>query len=200
MSRPTLATALVPINPVTFAQVQASTDTLAKLAEQVRTHSRSSTASIIAIGAALTQAKEHLGWGQFADWVSRECGFTVRSAQNYMQAAKLASRESEIVSLLTPAAIYRLASPKTPLEVVSRVVAMLRAGLLPTEPEIAAMIANNDPTEVDEDTDGSPTAGGERMMRDFAKELRDRLGDELTNRLARSPWTVLRKHLLQALG
>ena len=113
---------------------------LRKLVEQVRSHSRSSTKSIIAIGKALLDAKHRLGHGKFAGWVEAECGFTIRAAQNYMRAAELTDK-SEIVSHLNPAAIYRLAKASVPSAVVDRVVEMLEAGVVPTEQEILALIS-----------------------------------------------------------
>src|SRR5258708_11594168 len=109
------------------------------LAEQVRSHSQSSTASIIAIGKALLEAKEHLKHGQFCEWVSRECGFTIRSAQNYMRVAEFVAREGEMFSLLNPAIIYLLAAPKTPRAVFACVVEMFRRGLVPTEAEVLVL-------------------------------------------------------------
>jgi hypothetical protein len=58
---------------------------LDELAEQVRDHCRSTTASIIAIGRALVQAKDRVEHGQFKQWVTSQCGFTIRTAQNYMR-------------------------------------------------------------------------------------------------------------------
>jgi hypothetical protein len=95
------------------AHAAEKTDVLRKLAEQVRNHSRSSTKAIIAIGEALRDAKPHLGHGKFRGWVEAECGFTIRTAQNYMRAAELTDK-SETVSRLNPAAIYRLAKASTP--------------------------------------------------------------------------------------
>ncbi|MDE5464714.1 DUF3102 domain-containing protein [Bradyrhizobium sp. CSS354] len=88
-------------------------DLLQELAEEIRDRSRSTTAAVIAIGVALARGKDRIRHGEFAKWVAEQCGFTARTAQNYMLAAALAAKY-EIVSLLTPAALYRLAAPKTP--------------------------------------------------------------------------------------
>lgn len=165
------------------------------LAAEVRNHSRSS--SILAIGKLLTRAKEHLVHGEFARWVDQECGFTIRSAQNYLRAWDLADREGEIVSHLNPAALYRLAARATPKLVVDNVVELLQAGRTPSEAEIVALITNCEPPQrqvescEDQETD--------ELMQEFASLLCERLGRELATKLVDSDWALLRKHLLQSV-
>jgi hypothetical protein len=169
---------------------------LTALAEQVRSHSRSSTKSIIAIGEALRDAKLHLGHGKFGEWVVAECGFTIRSAQNYMRAAELTDK-SEIVSLLNPAAIYRLAKPTTPPDVVARVLVMLETGVIPTETEISGLILAA--SQTDEETTGAPKASDDGNALRLARELHARLGHDLISQLLKSSWSDLRKHLREAI-
>jgi hypothetical protein len=163
---------------------------LRELAEEVRNLSKSSTASIIGIGKALLEAKEHLKHGQFSKWVQIECGFTTRTGQNYMRAAELA-RENDIVALLSPAALYRLAAPKIPKHVVTRVIEMLQQGLVPTDAQLAAIILF---LQNSVDTITTPESTGNGTL-NFARELHARLGHELASRLIGSRWSDLRKHL-----
>jgi Protein of unknown function (DUF3102) len=171
---------------------------LADLADQVRSHSRSCTTSVIAIGKVLMQAKQRLAHGRFTSWVRAECEFTLRSAQNYIRAAELASRAGEIVSLLTPAALYRLSAPGTPVEVISHVLEALHRGLVPTEPEILLLIASFS-------TGGEETEAARAEVTDdetaveLARKLHSRLGDEMVSKLIGSRWSNLRKHLRNAL-
>jgi hypothetical protein len=166
---------------------------LRKLVEQVRNHSRSSTKSIIAIGKALHDAKQRLGHGIFGEWVVAKCGFTIRTAQNYMRAAELTDK-SEIVSRLNPAAIYRLAKPSTPPDVVDRVVEMLEAGGdAPTEPEILALIPSS------EEADAPGLAADNRATVQLARELHLCLGPDLVSQLLGSRWTELRRHLRETI-
>jgi hypothetical protein len=141
---------------------------LRALAEQVRRHSRSSSKSIIAIGEALRDAKGHLEHGKFGDWVATECGLTMRTAQNYMRAAELTDK-SEIVSLLNPAAIYRLAKPTTPPDVVARVLVMLETGVVPTEPEIIGLILAV--SQTDKETTGAPKASDDASLANCMRGL-----------------------------
>lgn len=165
---------------------------LRKLAEQVRNHSRSSTKSIIAIGEALRDAKKHLEHGRFVEWVKAECGFTIRTAQNYMRAAELTDK-SETVSLLNPAAIYRLAKASTPPDVVDRVVEMLEAGEEPTEQEVVALIAS-----VPKDKETSVDLAANTAL-NLARKLHAHLGDALVLQLLESRWPDVRKHLRDAI-
>ena len=169
---------------------------LDELAEQVRDHCRSTTTSIIAIGGALVQAKtariqsvQTLG--------DLQCGFTMRTAQNYMRAYALASQVGEIVSLLNPAALYRLSAPKTPPGAITGVVAMLARGFVPTEAEIIVLIVGLSHAL---DEFGAPKElVDEQTALDLARELHSRLGEELISKLIGSRWSDLRKHLRNAL-
>jgi hypothetical protein len=51
----------------------------------------------IETGKALDAAKKEVGHGNFEDYVSIECRFTIRTAQNYM---RLAKHEHEVRQLL----------------------------------------------------------------------------------------------------
>lgn len=175
--------------PASQPEEKADDQFLRKLAEQVRNHSRSSTNSIIAIGKALHDAKQRLSHGKFGEWVVAECGFTMRTAQNYMRAAELTDK-SEIVSRLNPAAIYRLAKASTPPDVVNRVLEMLEAGDdTPTEQEILALLPRSNQADAPADV------AGNSVVLVLAHELHARLGQELVSRLLGSRWAALRKHL-----
>ena len=163
---------------------------LRALADQVRKHSRSSSKSIIAIGEALLDAKQHLGHGKFGTWVMAECGFTIRTAQNFMRAAELTDK-SEIVSLLNPAALYRLARASTPPEVVDHVLERLDQGHALTETEIASLILSQTEPEVA----GKPEMSDDERTLCLARELHHRLGPDMVSQLIGSRWASLRKRL-----
>jgi DUF3102 family protein len=125
--------------PAFHSAEEADDQHLRTIAEQVRNHSRSTSKSIIAIGEALRDAKPLLGHGKFGNWVIAECGFTIRTAQNYMRAAELADK-SERVSLLSPAALHRVAKPSTAPRVVDYVLEQLEQGHVLNEAEIIGLI------------------------------------------------------------
>jgi hypothetical protein len=129
--------------------------------------------------------------------VEAECGFTIRTAHNYMRAAELTDK-SETVSRLNPAAIYRLAKASTPPDVVDRVVEMLETDTVPTEQEIIELIRKASQKE----TEGAafPEMADDQATLRLARELHTRLGHELVSRLIESRWSDLCKHLRSAIS
>jgi hypothetical protein len=199
MSISTETTNVVALYPPRKDVEEASLDEfLDELAEQVRDHCRSTTSSIIAIGRALVQAKDRVEHGQFKQWVTSQCEFTIRTAQNYMRAYALASQVGEIVSLLNPAALYQLSASKTPPDAITHVVEMLHRGFIPTEAEIILLIMCH--SHAHDGPEAHEEAVDERTTLDLARELHSRLGEELVSKLIGSRWSDLRKHLRNALG
>jgi hypothetical protein len=77
------------------------------VAQEVRHQSR----SILRVGQLLLKIKPSLEHGVFTRYVESELPFTLRTAENYMRAAGLlAGAKTEIVSLLSPTAMYALAA------------------------------------------------------------------------------------------
>jgi hypothetical protein len=120
---------------------------LQETATRIRAQVRTATKAVIEIGRELISIKRQLEHGQFTEWVEIECGFSLRSAENYMRAAAFAIGKSETVSLLRPATAYRLAAKSAPPEVVSAVIRSIEAGHIPTDSEIDVMFdrARNGP-------------------------------------------------------
>jgi hypothetical protein len=52
--------------------------------------------SIVWIGRDLLAVKQMLEHGQFVHWVAKECGFSIRTAQNYMRVAEFFEGKSAI--------------------------------------------------------------------------------------------------------
>src|SRR5262245_17816765 len=101
-------------------------------AARIRERTRITTATIIEIGKELLAAKQHLAHGQFKDWINAECGCTVRTAQNYLRAAKLAEAKGETVSLLPPRIVYQLTAKSTPPELTDPVLNLAATGTVIT--------------------------------------------------------------------
>jgi hypothetical protein len=95
-------------------------------ADRIRDRMNGIKRDTLAIGRELLDIKDRLPHGAFGAWVRAELGMTPRTAQNFMNAARLVQsvpepiRES--VSLLPPATLYRLSAPSAPQEVVQEVV------------------------------------------------------------------------------
>ena len=84
-----------------------STETLADLAERAARIKAALQRSVVEIGHELIEAKKHLTHGQFATWVERETGLSIRMAQLIMRAYALC-RENENFSLLGRSALFAL--------------------------------------------------------------------------------------------
>ncbi len=108
-----------------------------------RIHARLDAAkkSIVEIGNDLLAMKESLPHGEFGNWIAAEFTMTDRTAQNYMNAAKLVEGKSETVSHLPPKVLYALAAPSTPDVVKEVVIAEAEAGNTPKAADVKTMIA-----------------------------------------------------------
>lgn len=82
---------------------------------------------IVEIGKHLNQAKELLR-GQFMDWLSAEFGWEYRTARRYMNVAERLDGLNLEAANVGPSALYLLAEPSTPEEVVEAVAPALEAG------------------------------------------------------------------------
>ena len=107
----------------------ALTDDLRATAESIRKSIHKTLADIVAIGNELIFANDKIEHGSFVPWVEKEIGIPIRTAQNYMNAARFAAEhKNEMISFLSPTTIYRLAVPGIPVEIVEGVLAHAQAG------------------------------------------------------------------------
>ena len=111
-------------------------------AASIRAQVKFTVLTIIKTGQALTAVKGKLEHGQFSAWVEAECGFTLRTAENYIRAAAFAEGKSETVALLPPAVLYKLAAKTTPEPIVAAVMDRLSAGEVVTGQEVSAAVAH----------------------------------------------------------
>jgi hypothetical protein len=102
-----------------------------------------STADMIVIGRDLIGIKDRLDHGQFEDWIEREIGICIRTAQGYMAVARLANGKSESVALLVPSTARMLAAKSSPPNIVEQVIARAGSGDFMPEASVKAMIAND---------------------------------------------------------
>jgi hypothetical protein len=109
-------------------------------AARIRAGVESTMETVCLIGANLYAAKRMLGHGQFVQWVESECGFSPRSAQNYMRASEFAGDKCATVAFLPPAVVYRLAAPTAPPEVVFEVLARAANGERVSHAEVIQML------------------------------------------------------------
>jgi hypothetical protein len=117
-----------------------SAEALRKQAARIREQVQITARAIVAIGKDLLAVKQSLGHGRFSQWVEAECGFSMRSADNYIRAATFAEGKMETVSILPPATIYRLASKKAAPEVVEVVISRAESGTVTDDSAVKAML------------------------------------------------------------
>jgi hypothetical protein len=171
---------------------------LLEIARHIRGLSQSASAAVIEIGRGLLRAKGLVDHGSFGPWVKSACGFTPRSAQNYMRAALLADDKSETVSLLSLGAIYLLSSKSTPAAVVSIVFRWLEEGRVASETEVELLLIQHRQIGcLDQGNDQSNVTDQSAAL---ASELLHFAGPELALRLTEAPWNHVRIELRRLLN
>jgi Protein of unknown function (DUF3102) len=131
----------VPVAPFDYATVSAATATaLRAQAERIRAAVKSTTEAIVQIGTDLIAVKQAIEHGKFQCWIESECGFSVRTAENYIRAAEFAEGKSATVALLQPATVYRLAAKSTPLAIVDDVLSRAGHGYFVSDGDVAAAL------------------------------------------------------------
>jgi hypothetical protein len=107
--------------PFTYASLDAEQQKVAKDAAQfIDNRQRGMASAVLEIGQKLNEVKAALGHGLFAAWVEASFNMTMRTAQNYMQAATALGSESETVSYLPVSTVYAIA--KAPEAVRAKVI------------------------------------------------------------------------------
>ena len=105
---------------------------------RIRKMVNTTTAAIIEIGCALISVKQSLEHGHFGEWVEAECGFGLRTAENYIKASQFAEGKAKCVSLLNPATVYRLAAKSAPPAIVQAVLDRASNGEIVADSEVVA--------------------------------------------------------------
>src|SRR5439155_172407 len=95
-------------------------DVLRAIEHRVHNFLTSETKTALKIGFELDTARAFLKHGQFIRWV-RRFGFTIRSAQLKITAARFVRENGEIFSHMPITALYALAETSTPIEVLETV-------------------------------------------------------------------------------
>lgn len=115
---------------VALMQFDTPDPVLLDLVGQIRSELRRGAMAIIRTGELLTQAKER-AVGHFALWVESECGFSMRTAENFMAVYELyRSRPDQdaIIASLLPTVLYRLSAASTPNEAIDEVLGLAAVG------------------------------------------------------------------------
>ncbi len=86
--------------------------TVRECGERIRAAMKKIAESVIAIGRELDVVKKTLGHGRFQAFVQTVCGFSLRTAQNYMRVARLAAKNAN-VAFLPLGTAYRMGGRRT---------------------------------------------------------------------------------------
>ncbi len=87
------------------------------IASELQSALRRETVTIIDIGNLLLEAKDQLGHGEWLPWLKANFGSSIRSAQNYMNAARFAFKNAMVAHLnLKPPVLYLLGGDTIPLD------------------------------------------------------------------------------------
>jgi Protein of unknown function (DUF3102) len=121
----------------------ANAEFLRRRAASIRQGVKSTMEAISEIGGSLCGAKQMLGHGQFIRWRGSECGFSLRTAENYIRASAFAADKFATVANLPPATVYRLSAKSAPPEIVKEVLARAASGERISEGEVIRMFANH---------------------------------------------------------
>lgn len=102
---------------------------LAEHAAAIRALGKCAVHGLIEIGRRLIDAKAIAGHGNWLPWLEREFGWAERTARNFMRVAELAAKSATVADLdIDVGALYLLAAPSTPSEVVVNIVARGQEG------------------------------------------------------------------------
>lgn len=105
---------------------------LTYLAGQIRKSTKSHIENVLELGKLIEQAHEALAGGgrdgEFGPWVEAECGFTKKTAYNYLHAFQRFNK-CESLSHFSAEAVYALAGPDVPDKAVSEAVKLADKGV-----------------------------------------------------------------------
>lgn len=107
-------------------------------AERIRTRMRD---SVIEIGTALIEVREGMERKPFLDWLTAEFGMSERSADNHMNAARLAKGRTANFANAQPSVLYMLAAPSVPEPVRERLLTAVDNGEQMTVKKVKEEIA-----------------------------------------------------------
>lgn len=92
-------------------------------------------------GKELLVIKKALGHGKFGKWLEFHFGWKERTAQNYMNSAFAFGSTPQVIDLLPPSTVYKLAAKSTPAEIRQSVIDEIKRGEKPDPKQIEKTIA-----------------------------------------------------------
>jgi hypothetical protein len=99
-------------------------------------------AAIIEAGRELLTVKEMLDHGEFGSWIQAQCGISISTAENYMNAARFSEGKIASVAILPPTTVYRLAAKNARPEIVADVLERAAHGEIVPENRIRKLLGD----------------------------------------------------------
>jgi hypothetical protein len=123
------------------AQAVSASNSLTEHAAVIRALGKRVVGDIIEIGRRLTDAKKIAGHGNWLPWLEREFGWSVSSAENFINVHKLAGKFPTVGNLeMDMRSLYALAAPSTPDEARDEIIDRAANGETFTQAQIKEMI------------------------------------------------------------
>ncbi len=114
----------------------------------------------IETGKELLIIKKELGHGKFGKWLEFHFGWKERTAQNYMNSATAFGSTPQVIDVLPPSTVYKLAAKSTPDALRQSVIDEIERGEKPDPKQIERKIAaTKSEARQNADTDESVSAG-----------------------------------------
>jgi Protein of unknown function (DUF3102) len=114
----------------------------ARIRDRMSTATEIMIKAVIETGRDLIAVKQYLEHGKFCEWVQVACGFTRRTAENYMRVAyAFAEAKCETISHLQLSTLYELSAKSTPPELVSLIIERAEAAQPISDDEAREMLA-----------------------------------------------------------
>jgi hypothetical protein len=114
----------------------------ARIRDRMKTATKAMIKAVVETGRDLIAVKQNLDHGKFCEWVEAECGFSLRTAQNYMKAAsRFEEAKCETISHLQLSTVYQLSAKTAPPELVAQVIERGVAGQPVSDREARGMLA-----------------------------------------------------------
>lgn len=107
-------------------------------AKRIRDRLRAHT---IDTGKELLKVKRDLGHGRFGKWLEFHFGWKERTAQNYMNSAQAFGSTPQVIDILPPSTVYKLAAKNTPEALRQSVIDEIKRGETPDPKKIERRIA-----------------------------------------------------------
>jgi hypothetical protein len=151
---------------------------LDRIAARLRTALRGETKNIIEIGNLLIESRKHLDHGEWQPWVAENSGLSIRTAQNYLNAAEYVRSKSatvaDFITNLSPTVLYEMAAGHYDEQWEAAILAAAREGrvdedaadaigekLAPADNDADSQEDESPPTDTDNDSDSNSDSDSE---------------------------------------